>query len=233
MNIAICDDSMVYIDDIYGKLKVFLPSDTVYHFFDSGYSFFSADIEPDYLFLDIQMPGMDGIELKERLEAKKIKTKIIFMTNYDDRMREAFGNGVVGFLSKPVEMERLKKIVDKMLAEMNKKYFECTLGGKHRVIPLEDILFIEAEDKYTYIFTRGNERFCIRKTLKEWGDELPKDSFCKINRSYIIHFDLCQENMKRIHLPGNKVVEVSRVYKDDLKKGYTKYLLARAGAGTW
>lgn len=40
MNIAICDDSMVYIDDIYGKLKVFLPSDTVYHFFDSGYSFF-------------------------------------------------------------------------------------------------------------------------------------------------------------------------------------------------
>ena len=54
-----------------------------------------------------------------------------------------------------------------MLAEMNKKYFECTLGGKHRVIPLEDILFIEAEDKYTYIFTRGNERFCIRKTLKE------------------------------------------------------------------
>lgn len=39
--------------------------------------------------------------------------------------------------------------------------------------------------------------------------------------------------MKRIHLPGNKVVEVSRIYKDDLKKGYTKYLLARAGAGTW
>ena len=226
MQIAICDDNKVFLDDIHDKLTKLLPEEVEYLRFESGDAFLNADVEPDFLFLDIEMPGTDGITLKDLLDSSDKKTRIIFLTNYDNRMREAFGNRVIGFLNKPVDIDDLKNITDKILRDIQKRVYEFDINNKHVMIPVDDILYIESDDKYTYLNTVKKERYCIRRTMKEWIEDLPEDLFCRINRSYIIHYDLCKNGIKKILLPDNREVEVSRLYRDKLKKGYTDYLLS-------
>lgn len=226
MQIAICDDNKVFMDDIHGKLTKLLPEEVEYLRFESGDAFLNADVEPDFLFLDIEMPGTDGITLKDLLDSSDKKTRIIFLTNYDNRMREAFGNRVIGFLNKPVDIDDLKNITDKILRDIQKRVYEFDINNKHVMIPVDDILYIESDDKYTYLNTVKKERYCIRRTMKEWIEDLPEELFCRINRSYIIHYDLCKNGIKKILLPDNREVEVSRLYRDKLKKGYTDYLLS-------
>ena len=226
MQIAICDDNKVFMDDIHDKLTKLLPEEVEYLRFESGDAFLNADVEPDFLFLDIEMPGTDGITLKDLLDSSDKKTRIIFLTNYENRMREAFGNRVIGFLNKPVDIDDLKNITDKILRDIQKRVYEFDINNKHVMIPVDDILYIESDDKYTYLNTVKKERYCIRRTMKEWIEDLPEELFCRINRSYIIHYDLCKNGIKKILLPDNREVEVSRLYRDKLKKGYTDYLLS-------
>ena len=226
MEIAICDDNKVFLDDIHDKLTKLLPEEVEYLRFESGDAFLNADVEPDFLFLDIEMPGTDGITLKDLLDSSDKKTRIIFLTNYENRMREAFGNRVIGFLNKPVDIDDLKNITDKILRDIQKRVYEFDINNKHVMIPVDDILYIESDDKYTYLNTVKKERYCIRRTMKEWIEDLPEELFCRINRSYIIHYDLCKNGIKKILLPDNREVEVSRLYRDKLKKGYTDYLLS-------
>lgn len=226
MQIAICDDNKVFLDDIHDKLTKLLPEEVEYLRFESGDAFLNADVEPDFLFLDIEMPGTDGITLKDLLDSSDKKTRIIFLTNYENRMREAFGNRVIGFLNKSVDIDDLKNITDKILRDIQKRVYEFDIDNKHVMIPVDDILYIESDDKYTYLNTVKKERYCIRRTMKEWIEDLPEELFCRINRSYIIHYDLCKNGIKKILLPDNREVEVSRLYRDKLKKGYTDYLLS-------
>ena len=226
MQIAICDDNKVFLDDIHDKLTKLLPEEVEYLRFESGDAFLNADVEPDFLFLDIEMPGTDGITLKDLLDSSDKKTRIIFLTNYENRMREAFGNRVIGFLNKPVDIDDLKNITDKILRDIQKRVYEFDINNKHVMIPVDDILYIESDDKYTYLNTVKKERYCIRRTMKEWIEDLPEELFCRINRSYIIHYDLCKNGIKKILLPDSREVEVSRLYRDKLKKGYTDYLLS-------
>ena len=153
MQIAICDDNKVFLDDIHDKLTKLLPEEVEYLRFESGDAFLNADVEPDFLFLDIEMPGTDGITLKDLLDSSDKKTRIIFLTNYDNRMREAFGNRVIGFLNKPVDIDDLKNITDKILRDIQKRVYEFDINNKHVMIPVDDILYIESDDKYTYLNT--------------------------------------------------------------------------------
>lgn len=104
MKIAICDDQKIYRDDILAHCKRLLCEEgSVYKVYTSGEELLTSGEMFDFLFLDIEMTGMDGIQVKELLEQQSIQGKIIFLTSHEERMREAFGANVIGFLRKPVQ----------------------------------------------------------------------------------------------------------------------------------
>lgn len=131
LRIAICDDQEVYREDILEHCKRLLQGENViYSCFASGEELLDSGFQFDFLFLDIEMTGMDGIQVKNLLETQNAQAKIIFLTSHEERMIEAFGANVIGFLRKPVQEEMLLPIIRKMKLFTDRKTVEWEDNGR-------------------------------------------------------------------------------------------------------
>ncbi|MBR6665798.1 MAG: response regulator transcription factor [Lachnospiraceae bacterium] len=224
MRIAICDDQKVYRDDILAHCKRVLPEEgVVYKLFSSGEDFLRADEVYDFLFLDIEMTGIDGIQVKEVMEQQDMQGKIIFLTSHEERMIEAFGSNVIAFLRKPVKYEALRPIVQRMKLFMDRKTVEWEEDGKLYTFYAEEIKYIEVEDKYTYVSVDA-ERYLVRRSLREWEELLPESDFVLANRSCLINLCLVERVKNEIVLDDGKTIPISRKYKKEIEEKYKEYL---------
>lgn len=228
VRIAVCDDQEIYRDDIIRNCKKLLDGQNViYECFASGEELLAADVKSDFLFLDIEMTGIDGIDVKELLEQKNARTKIIFLTSHEERMIEAFGANVIGFLRKPLQIEALEPIVQRMKLLSSKRTVEWEDGGKHYVVYAEAIRYIEAQDKYTRVVTE-DAGYLVRRTVREWEALLPKPDFCRINRSCMVHLRIFDKAQNEIMLEEDKTIRLSRKNKDAIVEQYKEYIRKKA-----
>ena len=172
---------------------------------------------PDIAFLDIRMPGMSGIEAARQLYQR---SHIVFATAYDQYALDAFEQGALDYLLKPVSAERLATTcarvrsrlrapedIGQQLARLtalleNKgkekpktgylRWIQAQVGASLRMVSTREVLFFQSDEKYTRVQTTGGE-FLIRKTLKELADELDPDEFWRIHRSTLVRVDAIGE----------------------------------------
>jgi two-component system LytT family response regulator len=170
-------------------------------------------LQPDVIFLDIEMPGLNGFELLERLENIPI---VIFCTAYDQYSLKAFETNSIDYLIKPVRLERLQQTVEKldrfksnlsptnMLAVLKdfysqkeeKKMTSITVkkGDKLIFIKLEEVTYFEADEKYVTLYT-GKDNHLTEQSLAQLETKLP-DYFLRIHRSIIINRNYVAEVQK-------------------------------------
>ena len=170
-----------------------------------------AQHRPDVVFLDIRMPAKTGIEAARdiaKLEGRL--PEIVFVTAYDQYAVDAFEQGVIDYVLKPAERERLAQTVarvKKRLAAPSSssglqetlerlaarlapperlKWIQATIGQQIHMIPVEDVLFFVSDEKYTRVQTTQQEAL-IRKPIKELIDELDPQMFWQIHRSTVVN----------------------------------------------
>lgn len=225
MKIVLCDDQEIYRKDILESCKRILEKkDIVYKEFASGEELLYSEEAFDFLFLDIEMTGLDGIQVKELLEKRGMKGKIIFLTSHEERMIEAFGANVIGFLRKPVQEEALVSIVQKMKLFMDDRItIEWEVDGSMYVAYAEEIQYIEAQDKYTCVAV-GTKQYLVRRSLREWEVLLQNSDFCKVNRSFLVNVSLLDRVKSEIVLDDGKTITISRKYKKEIEEQYKRYL---------
>lgn len=142
-------------------------------------------LHPDILFLDVEMPEMGGIEVKNRLEEQGSGTYIIYVSGHPDSMQDAFGRNVIGFLTKPVDLDQFELLLDKAV----------DFSGSSRTVMLEDgsvvssekIVAIRVSGNYTDVSTTDGLVKNQRKTLKAWMNELEAAGFIRISDSYVVN----------------------------------------------
>ena len=149
---------------------------------------------PDVVFLDIEMPGMNGIELAKSLAENS--TMIVFTTSKRDYAVEAFDLNVVDFIIKPVAPARFLQAVKKAKgiyklrsqAENDKVQEFIFIRDSNTVkrVRLADILFLEAQGDYVKVVAEGNV-YQIHSSLKSVEDKVPKSIFLRVHRSFIIN----------------------------------------------
>jgi two-component system, LytTR family, response regulator len=177
--------------------------------FDDGFSGLKGirEMNPDLVFLDIQMPRLTGLELLELLEKPPV---IIFSTAYDQYALKAFEMSATDYLLKPYSKDRFDQAIAKALQKLNSGGdFQAPVQSlmqsmenageiihriavkiKHNVhvIPTQDILFIEAEGDYVMIHTAGG-KFLKEKTMKYFETHLDPAVFTRIHRSFIVNLN--------------------------------------------
>lgn len=158
-------------------------------------------LDYDVLFLDVQMPGLSGIELARQLREMERAPRVVFITAYDEYAVEAFGARAVDYLLKPIDDGRLAETLDRLREERqaiprparedhgnqaNLAWIPTDREGKTIPIALEDVVFISAEGESVYVHTSG-ETLRTRFTLQHLNDRLPIDRFFRCHRSYIVN----------------------------------------------
>jgi two-component system LytT family response regulator len=158
--------------------------------------------KPHLIFLDIQMPKINGFEMLELLEEKP---SVIFTTAFDEYAIKAFEAHAVDYLLKPFTKDRFNKALEKFFnqAPVQKKNTEELIqsatqlpsqserivvktAGKIKIIPVPDILYLEAADDYVKIYTKEGS-FLKNKTMSFFENTLPQDQFVRTHRSYILN----------------------------------------------
>jgi DNA-binding LytR/AlgR family response regulator len=166
-------------------------------------------LKPDLIFLDIQMPGMNGFEVLQNLTFMPI---VIFTTAFDEYALKAFETNSIDYLLKPIEEERLAKSIGKLkkfstgeskksdfdsgiaslLSELKNRQEKLTrihikIGDEVLFVNTSDIFFFKADNKYTTICTFDDE-YIINDTLASLEEKLP-ENFVRIHRGFIINMD--------------------------------------------
>jgi DNA-binding LytR/AlgR family response regulator len=183
-------------------------------------------LTPNVAFLDIQMPEVSGIEVA-RVGAGG--TNIVFVTAFDQFAVQAFEDGAIDYLLKPIQQDRLRKTIDRIrhhldspkdistvLSALEKRLVEAAprrlrwitagAGGSVRLVPIEEVMFFQAQDKYTRVVTRKGEAH-IRRSLKDILPELDPDIFWQIHRSVIVRVTAVR-NMRRDE-DGGHVISIA------------------------
>lgn len=155
--------------------------------------------QPDVVLLDIRMPGMTGIETAHHINKLATPPAIIFTTAYDDYAIPAFETHAVDYLLKPIRKERLdealgaaRRLTRVQLQELGRsaateeqrQHISARLGGELRLIPIDDIRYLQAEHKYVTV-RYGQGTVLIEESLKSLEEEFPS-AFLRIHRNALV-----------------------------------------------
>ncbi len=195
-----------------------------------------AELQPDLAFLDIQMPGLTGLEVAEGIEGA---TRVVFVTAYDQYAVQAFEQEAIDYVLKPVEADRLGRTVERirralakavdtasdadarLLAALQRlqspggaagaagssraapmRWVRATQGDVTHQVPVDQVMFFRADDKYTCVQTATTE-YLIRTPIHELAAQLDGDRFWQVHRSTIVNLD---------HVAGTRRDELSRLF---------------------
>jgi len=186
--------------------------------FDAGEALeFLRDARVDLLFLDINMPGLTGMELAGILPRQQ---KIIFTTAYSEYAIESYEYNVVDYLLKPISFKRFLKAIEKtelLIQEQpflspSADYIFVKSDKKMIRLSLRDILYFEAVKEYIYIHT-AQQKILIYKRMKELAEKLPAD-FIRVHNSYLINCKHIGKVEGNYVLIGNQSIPLGISYKD-------------------
>lgn len=180
----------------------------------------------DILFLDIDMPGLSGVELMKSLDNIPVS---IFVTSHPEFAVESFDLGVLDFLVKPATFDRFQKTMSRIEAFLEIKQkallFESSIGGdviyikeghEQTKVKLHEILYIEGLKDYSLIVTH-QKRHCVLSSIGNLLKESNFSSFVRVHRSYAVQKQYVQKiNTNEIILNNNTIIPIGRSFKPNL-----------------
>lgn len=182
-----------------------------------------AEICPDVVFLDIDMPVKNGFEVLEEIKSKKINTKVVFVTAFNQYILKALRNSAFDYLTKPIDRIELKNVINRLVeskakGEIEKNNFQSLNMLKIPIsygclfVKKEDIIYLEADGNYTNIIATDSTEISSYN-LGKFEQKFANDNFIKISKSLIINaihlskFD--KKNKKCILKYDDKIYELT------------------------
>lgn len=233
MKIYLADDEPLAA----AKLKLFLDKlgeGPDISMFDNGVSVMAA-LEretPDLLFLDIQMPGLTGMEVIERARQRGNDVIVIITSAFDEYALPSFGFNVTDYLLKPYTIERLKQALDKVhnalrLRKLDQVHNATTLtircDGKTLQLYPTDIIYLSAEGDYTRISTQQGQNYMVLGTLSSFESQLPEQDFVRVHRSTVINLNaVASASSQNVTMCDGTEFTVGRTYREQISQLFGK-----------
>ena len=197
-----------------------------------------GEFEPDLVFLDIEMPGMNGFEMLKQIEHANFS--VIFATAYDQYAIQAFRCAAADYLLKPVMSEVLKEAVQRVAARtgsvsfhqqqletllynlrdgMSSRRLALPSGRSMDFVEASDIIYCNAESNYTHIIFPEGRKYTLAKTLKDVEQMLMSPEFFRVHQSYLINFKYLKKYLRDdggyVVMSDGKTIPIAKRRKDE------------------
>lgn len=230
MRICICDDDDLIIKQIQKYIRSYFASAHIKcpetACFRSGESLFADQGDIDILFLDVEMPGMNGIYVGSELKKRNHNIIILIITSYIEYLDDAMRFHVFRYLSKPLDKQRffrnMKDAVD-LYHNLTRTLPVETRQGIH-TLPASSIIAVESLGRKVIVHT-SRQDFESVHTMQYWEDVLPKNRFIRTHRSFIVNFEHISDfDHSTIHLGGGRLTAyLTRRKYTSFKEAYLLY----------
>ena len=195
--------------------------------FSGGSSLYEAFLKNpfDLVFLDIEMPGIDGITLAKRLRAVSENVQIVFLTSHIEYALEGYEVNALRYLVKPVDMNKLSEVLKYIQDKKNNsRQIMIKQEGEDIVIDISDIIYMESMDKNVRIVTSKSE-YITRYNISDYEEELKNSGFLRIHRGYLISLSKVKKIVKNdVVMDGDISLPVSRSNIKTLKDALYAYV---------
>ena len=229
MKVAICDDNLKCLDEYRGKLTAIFEENkiaaTVMSYQTCKELMFAMEgdsTKADVIFLDINMPFMNGMEVAHWLRVREISCEIVFLTVSQTHMLDAFDVSAFHYVIKDVTPpEKLEEICVRAAGKVGKQkqeFITVACAGESRRISIRDILYFEVQN-YIIIVHYGDEKFEFYSTLGKLENTLGGHGFVRTHRSYLVNLDHIHALMRQeLELENGSKIPVGRKYAEEIKK---------------
>lgn len=243
----IIDDERNCIDMLTWLLETYCPEVSIIAFCDSAEMGLKTiqKLNPDVVFLDIEMPKMNGFEMLEKIE--DINFQIIFTTAYDKFAIKAFKYAALNYLLKPIDPEDLtatiQRLKEKMQAPSKEQMQMLFKNMANRDSPIErialsigdglvfvhtkDIAYCHADSNYTYVVMADGKKNLVAKTLKEIHDTLAGKDFFRVHNSYLVNLNHITKFVRGdggyILMQDNTQITISRSKREEFFQLFAKF----------
>ena len=227
MQVIICDDDIENLNEMIKVCRnVMVKGTEVRGFSDArmlAESLQAHTVQPSLMLLDIEMPELSGLELREQMASKLRMTDIIYVTSHEEMMEAAFGRNVIAFVRKTGNWDKLTEVLQNFQRE-HQRLIDVTWKKKVWQIDVSQILYIQSADNYSQItfYLRGEVVQALQTyTMKEWEQILQEQGFCRISRFVIVNYayvedirktSLFMEDGTRFVIPNGKVRKLRQEY---------------------
>ena len=228
MRIAVCDDEELFRIEFKSVLdKVLINAEYDIDTFSGGSSLYEAFLKSpfDLVFLDIEMPGIDGITLAKRLRAISENVHIVFLTSHIEYALEGYEVNALRYLVKPVDMNKLGEVLKYVQDKKNNsRQIMIREDGEDIVIDISDIIYMESMDKNVRIVTSKGE-YITRYNISDYEEELKNSGFLRTHRGYLISLSKVKKIVKSdVVMDGDISLPVSRSNLKVLKDALYAYV---------
>lgn len=237
MKIAICEDDPLiaaFFEDYLNSLK---HQNIDYDIFYSGDDLIAHmtknNVSYNIFFMDIEMPGRNGIDTAAFIRTCDKNALIIFITNYQDYVFQVFDVLPFRFLIKPIHIEQLEKVLKEAFAWINaaKKIFFFKIGKQQLQVAYEEILFFEGNLRKVRLVTTNGEWNFYSKISKVFSELDPK-IFLQPHASFLVNMDHIRAiTDSKIIMTNEMTIPISKKFRNSVKQCHMEYIEWRCGNG--
>ena len=234
MIVAICDDEAFFREELRSILFAYKAERRLHidvYQYPNGEALLSDNKVFDIVFLDQQMPGLNGMQVARTLRSRNITCSIVFVTSYPDFVYESFEVQPYRFLRKPVNSEDITSLMNTFIKHQKLLSPITVINDSEQiVIHAKDILYLEGDGKYCTIRTNSSV-YHSSKTLAQVYEQLPQHCFYRPHKSYVVNlycidaFDresATLTNGELVKIGRSKAAEFKQVYKQFVRDFYVK-----------
>ena len=231
MRILILDDEQKFVDDLKFHIEKYMATHLISTEITASVSpndVLESDAAFDLAFLDIQMPGADGISVAKALQERNSKTIIFFVTAFEEYQDEAMDLHIFRFFEKPFDEKRLYAGLDKAMEYLDETYVDIFLdkGGSSVRVLVDDIIYIKRENRKITVYTTS-ETYTTKNTFEDLVLKLPNTFFYLVHKSFLVNIHyITKYGYKEIYL-GETRISVATRKQADFHKFWFDYIKRR------
>ena len=232
MRIAVCDDECRFITDFKNIMnRLYNSLDIIVDAFSCGSELLkSFSVRPyDLVFLDIEMPGMDGLTLAGKLRSQSEDVCIVFLTGHIEYAIKGYEVGALRYLTKPADENKVREVIEFVLRQQaaQKLIWIRTDEGDMK-LRLTDIVFIEAKT-HNVIINTASDSFSVRGNISDYECRLTPDGFFRIHRGYLIALSkVVRLSGKEVIMEDGTALPIGRSYDSRFKDALFSYMKKEA-----